>query len=230
MAGDGDLINLGAKALQLASKAGGAVVDAVRGAAQKAQKFADELSPKETLVCVLLFVLWVALFAIGATVPAKDLIKQLRASNFLFYLPAITIAYAYSNIAFLALLSGALGGFLSRLSLNSYADAIGTTVQGLLKDADIANSRSISYQVEPPIASAIRSFAVYLLYIAGIAIVVPGASGPTEALAVDGAQYIRIAGLISAVSFAVGYDPTIFSGLLARLNPGHPAPPPPNAR
>jgi hypothetical protein len=158
---------------------------------------------------------WVGLFAIGATVPAKNIIASLSANNFLFYMPAIAVTYAYSNIAFLALLSGSLGGFLSKLSLNSYIATTGTTIQELLKGA---NSNSIAYRMEPPIASAIRSFAIYLLYIAGISIVVPGASSQTGELAVDASQYIRIAGIISAVGFAVGYDPTIFTGLLAKLN------------
>lgn len=203
------------------SLAGGAVAKAIRNAVQRGYDFLRELQPKETLVCILLFAAWVGLFAAGATVKSEPLIHNMSPNNFLFYLPAIAITYAYSNIAFLALLSGSLGGLLSNLSLNSYITTTKTTIEELLKGA---NSRSVAYQLEPPIASAIRSFAVYLLYIAGISIVVPGSSSQAGELLVDGPQYIRIAGIISAVGFAVGYDPTIFTGLLARLSLGQSAP------
>ncbi|MBM3579072.1 MAG: hypothetical protein FJX40_15905 [Alphaproteobacteria bacterium] len=202
------------------SMAGGAVAKAIRNAAQRVYNFIRELQPRETLICILLFAAWVGLFAAGATVKSQPIIENMSPNNFLFYLPAIAITYAYSNIAFLALLSGSLGGLLSNLSLNSYITTTKTTLEELLKGS---NSRSIAYQLEPPIASAIRSFAVYLLYIAGISIVVPGSGGKGGELLVDGPQYIRIAGIISAVGFAVGYDPTIFTGLLARLSLGQPA-------
>ncbi|MFO1103819.1 MAG: hypothetical protein U1E20_13035 [Methylocystis sp.] len=199
----------------------GAVVGAVRTAAKSAYEFLIGLQGKETSICILLFIGWVGLFAIGATVPAQNIVCKLSAINFPVYLPAITITYAYSNIAFLALLSGSLGGFLSRLSLDSYVAVAGATLQDLLKGP---NSQSIAYQMEPPIASAIRSFAIYLLYIAGISIVVPGGGSETVLLKVDPSQYVRIAGVISAVGFAVGYDPTIFTGFLSKLNLGQRAP------
>lgn len=197
------------------SMAGGAVAKAIQNAVLRAYNFFRELQPRETLICILLFAAWVGLFAAGATVKSQPIIENMSPNNFLFYLPAIVITYAYSNIAFLALLSGSLGGLLSNLSLNSYIRTTKTTLDELLKGS---NSRSIAYQLEPTIASAIRSFAVYLLYIAGISIVVPGSGGTGGELLVDGPQYIRIAGIISAVGFAVGYDPTIFTGLLARLS------------
>lgn len=202
------------------SMAVGAVANAILTAAKHAYNFIRGLQPRETLVCILLFAAWVGLFAVGATVKSGPIICNMSPNNFLFYLPAIAITYAYSNIAFLALLSGSLGGLLSKLSLTSYVATTKTTIEELLKGA---NSRSVAYQLEPPIASAIRSFAVYLLYIAGISIVVPGSGSQAGELMVDGPQYIRIAGIISAIGFAVGYDPTIFTGLLARLNLGQPA-------
>lgn len=60
--------------------------------------------------------------------------------------------------------------------------------------------------------------------IAGISIVVPVGDSSQIVLTVDAAQYIRVAGIISAAGFAVGFDPTVFNGLLSRLNLGQAVP------
>jgi hypothetical protein len=58
------------------------------------------------------------------------------------------------------------------------------------------------------------SFLVYLAFIAGILITANDPFGnPTRD------QYVRIAGLLSFVSFVVGYDPTRFQDILS-LKPG----------
>jgi hypothetical protein len=194
-----------------------AIFGAIWTSAQHMYSLATSLKPKETFVCVLLVIIWVSLFAIGATVDSASLLKNLTPANFFVLLPAIAITYAYSNIAFLSLVSGALGGLLSNLSLNNYAELTGEKISELAKGPQ---SKSVVYQNEPPIASAVRSFAVYLMYIAGISIVVPGATVSGAPLTVDASQYVRLAGIISALGFAVGYDPTIFAGIFARLNLG----------
>lgn len=224
MAEDADIKQrLQGKAVDYVSKAGNALVRAASTVTEGIYTTAAGSEPRATMTCLVLVAVWVGLFAIGATISAENMIKNLSVANFVFFIPAIVITYAYSNIAFLALLSGLLGGLLSNLSLMSYVRVTKTSVADLLART---NSKSIAYRLEPPIVSATRSFAVYLLYIAGISIVVPGATDSTTALSVDASQYIRIAGIISAVGFAVGYDPTIFTALLGRLNLGSGGPQP----
>jgi len=179
------------------------------------KKIAQELIPV-SMCCIIA---WICLFSIGALISARCLIKEYFHAYPILVGVSLVVVYAYSNIAFLAFLSGALGGLLSNASINSYLVVTGKTIEELLQKED---EKSVSYRIEPPIASAIRSFAVYLLYIAGISIVIPGAGGGDGVTFSDSSQYIRMAGLVSAVGFAVGYDPTIFVGLLARLNVGRP--------
>lgn len=153
-----------------------AVMDVLREAAESTGTLitwsADPttLKPSDSLkACILLFVLWVGFFAVGATTETQNIVCRLNEYNFVFLLPVLAVTYTYSNIAFLAFLSGLLGGVLSNLSLSSYMRTTGSSVAKLLQEED---PRSISYRLEPPIASGIRSFAIYLLYIAGISIVV----------------------------------------------------------
>jgi hypothetical protein len=65
---------------------------------------------------------------------------------------------------------------------------------------------------EPPISAAVRSLIVYFAFIAGVFIT---NDAPFENITASG--YIRYAGLISSVAFAVGYDPAMFGELLSRM-------------
>jgi hypothetical protein len=65
---------------------------------------------------------------------------------------------------------------------------------------------------EPPISAAVRSLIVYFAFIAGVFIT---NDAPFENITASG--YIRYAGLISSVAFAVGYDPAMFGELLSRV-------------
>jgi hypothetical protein len=76
-------------------------------------------------------------------------------------------------------------------------------------------SVSLAYRTEHPLASMLRSFAVFLVYIAGIAI---GAPGGTEVFSKTGPdQYARVAALLSLTGFTVGFDPTLFSTLISNV-------------
>jgi hypothetical protein len=58
----------------------------------------------------------------------------------------------------------------------------------------------------------LRGFLVYLATIAGIYITTEDPfAAPTPA------QYVRVVGLLSFLGFALGYDPTLVTNLLARL-------------
>lgn len=147
---------------------------------------------------------------------AKPFKEHLRSSFEWTDLIAATFIYTYTNVAFLTCLSGAIGGISSRMSLHSYYSVTKATPEDLAKDN---YSASVAYRSESPFASVCRSFAVYLLYIAGLAIGIPGGA---ENAPTTPEQYMRMAGLLSSLGFVVGYDPTIFTSLITRFGSSKP--------
>jgi len=60
-----------------------------------------------------------------------------------------------------------------------------------------------------------RSFVVFLVYIAGIAIGAPGGSDALSNTTPD--QYARVAGVLSLTGFTIGFDPTVFGSFLSKI-------------
>lgn len=168
------------------------------------------ISSQSWFIAVLCMLAWITVFGTGVSVNSQERLKNVSDNFSLGSLAIAVLAYAHTNIAFLAIFSGALGGILSKLEVDSRKGKDG--------GASLApiSPTSLAYRTEPPIASALRSFAVYLLYIAGfsIGLVSNSAGGPPTT---DAQQYIGLAGFLSAVGFTAGYDPTIFTNLLDRF-------------
>ena len=78
--------------------------------------------------------------------------------------------------------------------------------------SDKWSATRLYYLKESPFTAAFRSFVVYLFLLAGIFL---ATGDPFKDLGAAG--YLRLAGLVSAVAFAVGYDPSRFTELLAYL-------------
>ena len=118
-----------------------------------------------------------------------DLCPLLRSALvvFLFYTP--------TNIAFLSVLSGMLGG-------------VGNLVH-LGPDSGDERDKDRSY---PLLSALVRGFAVYLVLISGVILVTldPVANPSADA-------YVRLAGLISAFSFAASYSPRFFARAAERI-------------
>jgi len=112
---------------------------------------------------------------------------------------AATILYTPTNVAFLTLLAGFLGGCASQIT---YAR----------DGAEALTDAQVRFRTETPFASMVRSFVVYLAFIAGTYVMTnePFANVTTD-------QYVRLAGTISFFAFVVGYDPTKFQDLVTRL-------------
>jgi hypothetical protein len=129
-----------------------------------------------------------------------------------FLLGAIT--YTPSNLALLALASGFIAGCSSRLL---WAAKHGDAAAGSgAKGEDVGDT---SYLRESPFASMFRSFAAYLVALGGLLVI-----SPEMFMKTSPEMYMRMAGLVSALAFAVGYDPSRLSAVLAPLFP--PTPPP----
>lgn len=104
--------------------------------------------------------------------------------SFFFYTP--------TNLALLTLLAGLLGTLGRKASLYSNKNAA--------KDADPSN---------PKLSALLRSFLVYLVFVSGVLVFSEApfaAPSPTS--------YLRLAGLMSLMSFVANYRPSFFARIL----------------
>lgn len=105
---------------------------------------------------------------------------------------AAIVCYTPTNLLFLTLLAGLLGGCSSNVRAQQ--------MEGSLKTD---NKERLMYLEESPWSAMVRSFVVYMCVIAGLYVVIDDPfKNPTAA------QYMRLAGTMSMAAFVVGYDPT----------------------
>ena len=159
--------------------------------------------------------LWIVLFSSGLLVDSTffrehvNVNGQLSLSN----LTLAALVYTPTNIAFLSVLCGFIGGCTSKVfdsgdlpeQLQKAIDAQETELIRSLK-------RRIAYLTESPLLSMLRGFITYIAAIAGILLVIGDPFANPTAL-----QYIRTAGIISLITFVMGYDPTRFEELIMKL-------------
>jgi hypothetical protein len=162
-----------------------------------------------TVIGVICVVIWVLLFAAGLMIPSEGYRKSLEHSATLRDFLMAGMLYTYTNVVTLTCFAGLLGGICSRITFRGSEAA-----EGDLHNHP-ATSLSIAYRTENPLASMFRSFVVFLVYIAGVAIGAPGGAEAFSTTAPD--QYARVAGLLSLMGFAVGFDPTLFGTLLTKV-------------
>jgi hypothetical protein len=113
-----------------------------------------------------------------------------------------------TNAALLTCLAGLAGGISSRLTYGRFVeDPLGIEATEKLTVADVL------VRTENPVASMLRSFIVYFIFVAGLALASPQNpfSEPTQD------QYFRFAAMVSVLGFVVGYDPSVFNSLLRKL-------------
>lgn len=126
-----------------------------------------------------------------ATAPQSPATERYSGSTVTAFL-VTTICYTPTNLVFLTLLAGLLGG----CSSNVVAGVDGKT-------HPVNDSRSLMYLTESPWSAMMRSFIVYLSVIAGLYFVIDDPfKSPTPA------QYMRLVGTLSVLAFVVGYDPS----------------------
>ncbi len=158
---------------------------------------------------------WILLFSAGLIIPAKPYVDGVRIVFDWHDMISATLLHTYTNVALLTCIAGAIGGVSSRFALRSIYPAVKypPNIVGMSID-------SLAYRAETPFLSICRSFAVYLLYIAGVSIGLAGAQAGDDnyGLGVMTAnQYLRMAGFLSSLGFVVGYDPTIFTSMITRF-------------
>lgn len=165
-------------------------------------------------VAVLALLLWIVLFSAGLLIDSGPYRARILQGHFspLDFSAAI-LFYTPSNVALLSVVSGFLGGCASKLSeLGDLADKV---EQARRKDDQPAVrnlERRMKYLTESPATSMLRGFLVYIGVISGILLLI---SDPFKNPSAE--QFIRTAGLISAIAFVMGYDPTRFEEMITKF-------------
>jgi hypothetical protein len=152
---------------------------------------------------------WMMIFGAGILVNSKPFRDKLAASFDWVVLLQTLATFTPTNVALLAVLSGFIGGCASLLLYGARTSAVMTSAESgkLSLDEDRMN-----FLTENPVGSAVRGFAVYLAFLAGTVL---GANAPFDVTTQD--QYIRMAGAVGIIAFAVGYDPTFFRQFISSL-------------
>jgi hypothetical protein len=151
---------------------------------------------------------WVLLFSAGLFVETKSLRDELTKAFSFGDLVTVCLCYTPTNAALLTCLAGLAGGISSRLTYGRFVeDPVGIGLSEKLTVTDVL------VRTENPIASLLRSFIVYFIFVAGLAIASPQNpfSEPTQD------QYFRFAAMVSVLGFVVGYDPSVFNNFIRRL-------------
>lgn len=161
------------------------------------------LTRSEVIVGVLAIVFWIVIAAIGVAVPTKtffdDLVNQGRNISFLRLIQALFVimsCYTFTNIAALCCLSAIIG-------------AVGRSAR---IDEVMRNNPATDLQTLCT-SAIIRGFFLYLVVVSGTLFVSDQES--FDNISVQ--QYLKLSGLVSLLSFAIGYEPRIFELVFSRV-------------
>jgi len=147
-------------------------------------------------------------FSAGLFVETKSLRDQLAKTFSFGDLFTVCLCYTPTNAALLTCLAGLAGGISSRLTYGRFVeDPLGIGTPEKLTVTDVL------VRTENPIASMLRSFIVYFIFVAGLAMASP--QNPFSEATQD--QYFRFAAMVSVLGFVVGYDPSVFNNFIRRL-------------
>jgi hypothetical protein len=146
----------------------------------------------ECAAAVVVFVSWVVLFGLGILVDTGPLRSPLPAPAAVGKWLVVLVCYLPLNLVWLCAVSSALGAFGNRANLTN--DRAGRK----LRDDD-----------NPYVAAIIRGFFAYLFLISGLLLLDDQPfTTPTAA------QYVRLAGFLSLLSFVISYQPRFFNMLI----------------
>lgn len=146
---------------------------------------------------------WVIVFGLGMLVDSKPFRDKVASSFDPSAFFVCMMAYTPTNIFMLCMLSAIAGGCASRLVVSGAKKLMDEN--GEKKEV----SDSQVFQVENPFTSMLRGLIVYFSFLAGVFV-----AGSTLLLEPTAQGYTQAAGVISLLSFVVGYDPTVFSSFI----------------
>jgi hypothetical protein len=144
---------------------------------------------------------WITLAIAGVAIPTKPYIDLVGTGTGMGVLHGawaffvMITCYTFTNIAFLCCLSAVIGA-VGRSARIDDAARVGAET----------DFRTLS------IAAIIRGFFMYILIVSGTLIL---SDQKFDDISIQ--QYLKLAGLVSLLSFAVGYDPTLFGRFFNRV-------------
>jgi len=149
---------------------------------------------------------WFVVFVAGMTINSQPYRDAMTGGAITFSNAAMTfLTYTVTNAGILCMLSGVAGGLAQ--SIMTVASSGGTVPSATIKEGRPSVTDSL-------FIGALRSFAVYLLYLSGIYIGASDAFGSTSP-----GQYARVVATTSLIGFVVSYNPAVFQRLLERFTP-----------
>jgi hypothetical protein len=119
------------------------------------------------------------------------------------------LVYTPLNAALLVLIAGFIGGCASNITYSAQQSSMSPAGDGGPARVETQEQR-VLFRTENPFASMLRSFLIYIGFIAGIYIT---GNAPFADPSPD--QYVRFVGTLSLLAFVVGYDPTKFQDLIS---------------
>ncbi len=166
------------------------------------------------LLGIIALAAWVALFSAGLLVDSAPYRNAIAAgaptcSNLLH----AAFIYTPTNVAMLCVLAALIGGCSSRVqTLKGLERRIGKAREA--GDAEKVERLELraDYLHEQPMHSMLRGFLVYITSVSGMLLIT---SEPFAAPTAE--QFTRLAGLLSTLSFAIGYDPTRLEDLVQAI-------------
>lgn len=149
------------------------------------------------LIALFVVIAWLAIFCLGAFIDTNPLRQGLQDNFNLADFFFIILAWIPTNIAFLSILAGLMGALTRGLLRKVEEEAL---PDGTLKKKQHA------------IGGSVAGFLFYMAFMAGAFVMVDQPfTNTTEA------QYYRIAGSISFISFIAGFRPDTLRKILDRI-------------
>src|SRR5437764_450587 len=153
---------------------------------------AATLTPLECVAAFAVFVMWIVLFGVGILIDTTPFRATIATGATLRTWVIVVFCYLPLNLVWLCAVSSLLGAFGNRSNLTN--DRAGRK----LRDND-----------NPYLAALIRGFFAYLFLISGLLLL--DDQPFTNPVA---AQYVRLAGFLSLLSFVISYQPRFFNTLI----------------
>lgn len=169
----------------------------------------DGLNTSKMILTYVVVLIWILFFVAGILVnsaPYREVIANqpvnpgsIAVNQVVFAWFIVMLCYTPTNILFLAMTAGLLGA-LSRIAKLHVKDTEDTAYKEIPSDT-----------TNPLLSGLLRGVFVYLLLVSGVLVINESPFiSPTQI------QYLRLAGVLSLLSFLLSYDPTKFRSFLAK--------------
>jgi len=153
--------------------------------------------------------IWIIIFGMGILIDSSRYRKALACSfDWNAFIMSIMV-YTPTNIFILCVAAALVGGCASKMVVSSATRLANQQREGATPVMD----DSAIYMSENPFTSMLRGVVVFFAFLAGVFVANSNLFfDPTPQ------GYTQAAGVVSLLSFVVGYDPTVFSSFLKIAN------------